>query len=58
MPALKPEIFDDHFAFVKLPGRGVVSVLTLVNGMMLRHLDSPGAVRLLCIDFTKAYSEA
>lgn len=48
-------MFNDQFAFVNLPGRGVTSALTLINCLILRHLETPGAVRLLFIDFAKAF---
>ena len=48
----------DQFAFVKGLGTGTTSALTYINVKILQHLDrSPGAVRLLLVDYSKAFDK-
>ena len=44
-----------QFAFVPRKGQGTVSALTFIVHKIVSFLDTPGAVRLLTLDFTKAF---
>ena len=57
LPYLKN--FDvSQFAYVARPGSGTVSALTLMYNRILRYLDSSsGAVRLMTLDFSKAFDK-
>jgi len=47
-----------QFAYLSLPGRGTTCATTLIYHSVLRHLDcDSGAVRLLSIDFAKAFDK-
>ena len=50
--------FRDQFAFVPLSGRGTTTALTMLYGKILKHLDIKGTVRLLFVDFSKAFDKA
>jgi hypothetical protein len=47
----------DQFAYIPGPGSGTACHLTFVYNRILSFLDSPGAVRLLCVDFAKAFDK-
>ena len=49
------EIDPYQFAFVPRKAQGTVSALTFIMHKIFSFLDTPGAVRLLMIDFTKAF---
>ena len=50
-----PKIKEDQFAFIPRKGQGTVTALTSLVNRMLSFLDSPGAVRILMIDYSKAF---
>lgn len=45
----------DQFASIPRPGSGATSALVSLQHKILQHLDSPGAVRILSVDFRKAF---
>ena len=55
MANLTTSIDPLQFAFVPRAAQGTTSALTLVVHKILSFLDSPGAVRVLLLDFTKAF---
>lgn len=57
MPHLKRSLSSSQFAYVPRSGAGTVSVLTVLNDHILRFLDTPGAVRVLSADYSKAFDK-
>lgn len=57
MPHLKDRISSSQFAYVPRAGSGTTSALTLLNDHILRFLDTPGAVRILSADYSKAFDK-
>ena len=56
LPFIRDRINVSQFAY--LPGRGTTVALTLLYNRILQFLDSKsGAVRILCIDFAKAFDK-
>jgi len=57
-PFIRGRIQPDQFAYVPGPGKGTVTALTLLYHKVLHHLDTEsGAVRLLSVDFSKAFDK-
>ncbi len=57
-PVIRGRIQPDQFAYVPGPGKGTVAALTLLYHKVLHHLDrESGAVRLLSVDFSKAFDK-
>ena len=56
MPHLKC-VSSSQFAYVPRSGAGTMSALTLLNDHILRFLDTPGAVRVLSADYSKAFDK-
>lgn len=54
---LVPKIMDNQFAFIPRDGQGTTVALTYVMNKILSYLDKPGAVRLLMIDYSKAFDK-
>ena len=52
---LVPKIDGNQFAFVPRNGQGTTVALTYVMNRVLSFLDTPGAVRMLMIDYSKAF---
>lgn len=55
---IKPLVVHIHpsqFAFVPRQGQGTTCALTYIVHNILSFLDSPGAVRLLMVDYSKAF---
>ena len=50
-------ISPTQFAFVPRIGQGTVTALTYLIHHILSFLDKPGAVRLLLLDYTKAFDK-
>ena len=48
----------NQFAFVRGKGTGTTCALTYVVNGILKHLDKPGAVRMLMLDYSKAFDKA
>ena len=59
LPYVVKSIDPAQFAFFPGPGSGTSSALTLLSNRILSFLDSTsGAVRILSIDFSKAFDKA
>ncbi|MEL7308254.1 MAG: reverse transcriptase family protein, partial [Pseudomonadota bacterium] len=59
LPHVAKSVDPAQFAFFPGPGSGTASALTLISDRILSFLDSTsGAVRLLSIDFSKAFDKA
>lgn len=54
-PSLKQFLDPLQFAFTPGVGKGTTTALTLINHEILSFLDTPGAVRLIQLDFSKAF---
>ena len=52
---LAPRLGSQQFAFLPRSGQGTISALTFLMHKILSFLDTPGVVRLLMIDFSKAF---
>ena len=52
-----PKISPSQFAFVPRSGRGTTSALTVILHHILSFLDTPGTVRMLMIDYQKAFDK-
>jgi hypothetical protein len=48
---------NNEFAFVTGTGLGTNNALTVINHIMLKYLDQPGAVRMFLLDFSKAFDK-
>ena len=57
LPCVQSLMNPCQFAYVPKHGSGTVCALTLIYDRITRFLDSPGAVRMLCIDFSKAFDK-
>lgn len=57
LPGMIPGLGPRQFAFIPRQGQGTVSALTYIVNKILSHLDTPGAVRLLMIDYSKAFDK-
>jgi len=57
MPHVCPKIHSSQFAYVPGEGKGTVTALTLLHHDIVQFLDSSGAVRILSIDFAKAFDK-
>ena len=54
---LVPNVGNNQFAFIPRGGQGTTVALTYVMNKVLSYLDTPGAVRLLMIDYSKAFDK-
>ncbi len=57
LPAIRQNMTTPQFAYISGPGSGTCSSLTLTYDRIISFLDSPGAVRMLSIDFSKAFDK-
>lgn len=57
MPHLKDRVSSSQYAYIPRSGAGTTSALTLLNDHILRFLDTPGAVRILSTDYSKAFDK-
>ena len=58
LPAVIDKISPSQFAYIPRPGSGTVSALVVLQHRILEWLDSsPGIVRLLSVDFSKAFDK-
>ena len=57
LPRLKEHACSSQYAYIPRPGVGTLSALTILNDHILRFLDSPGAVRILSADYSKAFDK-
>ena len=57
LPYIKDKVKPNQFAYLSGPGSGSTCALTLVYDKIVSFLDRPGAVRVLSIDFAKAFDK-
>ena len=57
LPYVRGHLKSSQFAYVPGHGSGTVCALTLLYDRIIRFLDSPGAVRILSVDFSKAFDK-
>ena len=57
LPSTSLKLKSSQFAYIRRPGSGTTAALVSVQTMIVHHLDSPGAVRILSIDFKKAFDK-
>ena len=57
MPTVASKIHSSQFAYIPGEGKGTVSALTLLHHDIVKFLDSSGCVRVLSIDFAKAFDK-
>jgi hypothetical protein len=57
IPHVLNKMDPQQFAFVPGRGKGTICALTLLNHHILSHLDKPGAVRAILLDYTKAFDK-
>ena len=57
VPYIRDKLRSSQFAYVAGPGSGTCCSLTLMYDRILHFLDAPGAVRVLSIDFSKAFDK-
>ena len=58
LPTIKYKIQADQFAYIPREGSGTTCALTYFQHKILKHLDTPGAVRVMSIDFRKAFDKS
>lgn len=57
-PCIMNNIDKSQFAFIRRPGSGTTCALVSIQDQILRYLDkSSGAVRILAVDFSKAFDK-
>ncbi len=57
LPLTSSVIKSSQFAYIRRAGSGTTPALVSVQNKILQHLDLPGAVRVLSIDFKKAFDK-
>ncbi len=58
LPHIQNKTDPSQYAYIPRRGSGTISCLTLMNHLILKHLDSnSGAVRILTVDFSKAFDK-
>ena len=55
LPSVASKILSSQFAYIPGEGKSTVSALTLMYHDIVKFLDSAGCVRVLSIDFAKAF---
>ena len=55
--SIVPRLEPLQFAFIPRPGQGTIAALTYILHRVLAFLDSPGAVRILMVDYSKAFDK-
>jgi hypothetical protein len=58
LPAMRGKFYPLQFAFTPNLGSGTTCFLSFIAHKILEHLDTPGAVRLLLVDFNKTVDKA
>ena len=53
--SIVPRLEPLQFAFIPRPGQGTITALTYILHRILAFLDSPGAVRIVMVDYSKAF---
>ena len=56
-PFVQGKVKNSQYAYLGGPGSGTTCALTLLYNRILHFLDRPGAVRVLSIDFAKAFDK-
>jgi len=56
-PFVKDRVDTNQFAYIPREGSGTTCALVSLQNKILQFLDSPGAVRVLSIDFRKAFDK-
>lgn len=57
LKSIIPKLSYCQFAFIPRTGQGTVTALTFLTNRILSYLDAPGAVKLLMVDFLKAFDK-
>lgn len=58
LPVISRKVSKSQFAYMPGPGSGTTTALTLLQHEILNFLDSsPGSVRILSVDFAKAFDK-
>ena len=56
-PFVCGKIKNSQYAYLSGPGSGTTNALTLLYNRIVHFLDRPGAIRVLSIDFAKAFDK-
>ncbi len=56
-PIMVTKAKPNQFAYIPRTGSGTASALTLLNHMIVEFLDRPGAIRLLAVDYSRAFDK-
>ena len=56
-PFICSKIKNSQYAYLSGPGSGTTNALTLLYNRIVHFLDRPGAIRVLSIDFAKAFDK-
>jgi hypothetical protein len=57
LPIISPKLHTSQFAYIPGGGKGTSSALTLLHHDVVKFLDTSGCVRILSIDFAKAFDK-
>ena len=57
LPFIRDKVQNTRYAYLSGPGSGTVCALTLMYNRIVHFLDRPGAVRVVSIDFAKAFDK-
>ena len=57
LPFIHKYLSNPQFAYISVPGTGACCSLSLTYDRILNFLDTPSAVRILSIDFSKAFDK-
>ena len=58
LPFIRDKVSNMQYAYLRCPGSGTMCALTLLYNRIINFLDRPGAVRVISIDFAKAFDKA
>ena len=57
LPKVKYRVDVNQFAYIPREGSGTISALVSFQNKILQFLDTPGAIRVLSVDFRKAFDK-
>ena len=57
LPFIQNKVQNTQYAYIPGPGSGTTCALTFAYNRIVKFLDSPGAVRVISIDFSKAFDK-
>ncbi|MEL7307688.1 MAG: reverse transcriptase domain-containing protein, partial [Pseudomonadota bacterium] len=57
LPFIRDKVNDTQYAYLPGPGSGTICALTLTYNRIVNFLDRSGAVRVISIDFSKAFDK-